>query len=723
MSAISRRARVSRLLAWSLLAAVPTLRFGLARADVPWQVALVVGDVLVYFAPMALCAALGVVIASTVARHAQRERAFWLGMSLSAVLVLVSETYWTWYAVTVNPGGPPFGAWTHWLHGAAALTMFLALAGMTRIAVLPLSQRLCFYLDVTAFAVLAWPVVVIAWTSRLFAAYAPDADFAAALAAVYPLVGSVMIVFTSLVLTSWVARQRPTWEGLTAASIFTYGASLLFAPLMQANIGVSPPSVAIVATLVFGSGFALLVVGGVYRLTTDVDEVAPEPWPLPRVLAPRAMRGYPVLASIGLAIMAWGAFEVRHTPVAGILLVAVVLLACVLALRSWIAAMERAALRVRASTDPETGLGNRTALERQAEILVETAADAGIESSVVVFDTWPLTPERGSQAGAADEICRAFARLVQQEADGTHSAYRVSGDRFAVLIAGAGPAAAAEFALRVWVAAGKDPVLAPSSGVAGVFAGVASYPRHALRGQQVLAAAEVAVSAAHGFEGEPVVVYDRATVGPPLEERHRRERLRAQRATVRGLAGAVDARDPATRHHSTNVAELATALARALDLPDGEVQLIGLGALMHDVGKIGVADEILLKPGLLDEAERAAIEQHPVLGEQILAPARLDDILPLVRSHHERWDGSGYPDGLAGEDIPLEARILAVCDAYETITTGRPYGSALTTGDALAEIEACAGKQFDPAVAGVFVRMIRGLGATRETDSSTGAGG
>ena len=189
--------------------------------------------------------------------------------------------------------------------------------------------------------------------------------------------------------------------------------------------------------------------------------------------------------------------------------------------------------------------------------------------------------------------------------------------------------------------------------------------------------------------------------------------MRTLRSTIRMLAEAVDGRDSHTRDHSLNVSELSMALAQVMELGDDEVQVVSLAALVHDVGQVGVRDEILLKGGALDAQERREMESHAILGERILAPTRVDDVLPIVRSHHERWDGSGYPDGLAADDIPLGARILAVCDAYEAMTAGRSYEPAIEPEAALAEIEKMRGSQFDPRVAATFVRMVAQLEATR----------
>jgi putative nucleotidyltransferase with HDIG domain len=179
-------------------------------------------------------------------------------------------------------------------------------------------------------------------------------------------------------------------------------------------------------------------------------------------------------------------------------------------------------------------------------------------------------------------------------------------------------------------------------------------------------------------------------------------------ASVEALARAIDARDSYTYGHSTRVARLSLELAEAMSLPAEAVMALGRAALLHDIGKIGVEDRVLRKPGPLTARERAAMRQHPVIGYEMLKG--LDFLQPSltgVRHHHEHWNGTGYPDGLKGDDIPLPVRILTVADALDALTSDRPYRNALNFPAALATIEAGSESQFDPAV----VRALRSRGA------------
>jgi len=179
-----------------------------------------------------------------------------------------------------------------------------------------------------------------------------------------------------------------------------------------------------------------------------------------------------------------------------------------------------------------------------------------------------------------------------------------------------------------------------------------------------------------------------------------------------GLCEAIDAR-PYMEGHGSRVSELAEAIALRLGWGAGRIRRLRIGALLHDVGKLAVADTIWRKAERLTDSEFAEIRRHPAAGMRILA--RQPDFrfaIPQVLYHHEHWDGGGYPSGRRGNSIPFEARVLAVADAFDAMTSPRPYGPPLPESEALAEIDRCTGTQFDPVVAGVFIELRRS-GASR----------
>ena len=184
--------------------------------------------------------------------------------------------------------------------------------------------------------------------------------------------------------------------------------------------------------------------------------------------------------------------------------------------------------------------------------------------------------------------------------------------------------------------------------------------------------------------------------------------------SIKALAQALEAKDEYTQGHSARVAEESVNIARYLSLPDVEVQRMWLAGYLHDIGKIGIKEAVLNKPGRLDEEEWSLIQQHPVVAGKILGPiAELSDVIEIVVHHHEHYDGRGYPDGIQGNEIPLGARILTVADAYDALTSRRPYRDALGVEEAHRILEEAAGTQFDPVIMRAFLDLKRGVAPSR----------
>ena len=178
--------------------------------------------------------------------------------------------------------------------------------------------------------------------------------------------------------------------------------------------------------------------------------------------------------------------------------------------------------------------------------------------------------------------------------------------------------------------------------------------------------------------------------------------------TVETLNAAVEARDPYTAGHSQRVRRVALAIGRELGLATRQLGALGTAALFHDVGKIGIPDSILTKAGPLDPAEAVIMREHVTRGAEIVAKvSSFQESVPAVRYHHERWDGLGYPDGLSGDEIPLEATIIGLADAWDAMTTDRPYAVALSLNDALMQIRSGRGKQFNPSVVDAFIDVAK----------------
>ena len=353
----------------------------------------------------------------------------------------------------------------------------------------------------------------------------------------------------------------------------------------------------------------------------------------------------------------------------------------------------------RADRDPLTGLLNHRAFHKRLEEEADRAQRAGRSLAVAVMDLDNFkffNDAYGHQAG--DDVLRQVTQALQGGCRSYDTLARFGGDEFAVLMpdvdATEGSALASR--LRESVALlGYRPVGHDSDIPLSLSIGLAIFPDEAAARLDAVALADSRL-------------YRAKTGGDGGDEA---DRLRARMSdTVQGfsmldaLVAAVDNKDRYTRRHSEDVMAYSLMIARELGMSDEEQHLVGVAALLHDVGKIGVPDALLRKPGRLTDAETQAMQQHPLMGSVIVgAVAGLEGTLDAVRHHHERWDGGGYPFGLRGAETPLIARLMAVADAFSAMTTDRPYRKGMSAVRALAILADGAGTQWDPQCVRAFV--------------------
>ena len=343
-----------------------------------------------------------------------------------------------------------------------------------------------------------------------------------------------------------------------------------------------------------------------------------------------------------------------------------------------------------ALTDPLTGLGNHRhfyeQLEREA-----LAADNAKPLSICLLDVddfKQINDLYGHPVG--DQALVRIADRLRQDGE----AFRIGGDEFALLLPGKTAREAMEIA---------EGVIGRVSGTAQLSAGVVTYPDHGVERSELVRVADSALYLAKEHGKNRVRVYrpdllELAELRRLAEGPDRAARLRA----AASLAHAVDARDAYTGSHSYMVGELSARVAKRMGLETEQVELARLAGSLHDLGKLAIPEEILRKPGPLNEAERLVLERHPQIGFRMLDSLGVEPVASWVLHHHERWDGDGYPDRLGGEAIPLGSRILFVADAYDAMTTDRVYRSKLSHDRAIAELERCAGTQFDPDIVCAF---------------------
>ena len=421
-------------------------------------------------------------------------------------------------------------------------------------------------------------------------------------------------------------------------------------------------------------------------------------------------------AAAQLALMS-GAYLVvllvssQHDVVAGswLTLVGVIFPAAALlrAVRDAVTGLVRS-LAEAARTDTLTGLKNRLALEQEIHVEVERTLRAEQELSIVIGDLdhfKVVNDELGHRAG--DEALVRIGEILHKHRRVGDSVARTGGEEFTILLPGASEHEAYLVAERLRVQVERDFADHP---VPVTFSfGVATYPEHGRNADAVIEAADQALYAAKALGRNRSVIFNREISAVFAPEPGGRGVDETHLATLLSLAEALDLRDTGTAAHSRTVGRYCGLIARELELPAERAKRIEVAGVLHDIGKIGLPDAILQKPGRLGRNELAEIRTHPEIGAQVLSGRGLEDLRGWVLTHHERPDGKGYPAGLTDADIPLEAKILAVADAYEAMTADRVYRERLGAKAARSELLRCVGTQFDARVVAAFMAVLERL--------------
>jgi diguanylate cyclase (GGDEF)-like protein len=358
--------------------------------------------------------------------------------------------------------------------------------------------------------------------------------------------------------------------------------------------------------------------------------------------------------------------------------------------------------------DPLTRFFNERYFAGRLEQECQRALRAGTPVSVAVMALDGVADLRaGGRRQAAEAAIEALAAHVTERLRGMDVGCRVGDDELAAIL----PEVEGIDALRVGERLRASVAKAPGLDGATLSIGVASFPAQAGRSDTLVAHARAALAWARGHGGDRTFLYSADTAEIlRAEDRDGVVDDEAVVTTVLTLAAGVDAKHPATARHHENVGRVAALLAAEMGLAPDAVEDVRVAGLIHDIGKIGMTDEVLSAGGDLDAAGREELRRHPEIGERMLVGSRLANVAPWIRHHHERMDGAGYPDGLAGAAIPVEARILAVADAWDHLRSGRWGGVPRPPADVMEELERRSGREFDP-VAVAALRALVGRGA------------
>ena len=356
-----------------------------------------------------------------------------------------------------------------------------------------------------------------------------------------------------------------------------------------------------------------------------------------------------------------------------------------------------------ALTDPLTGLGNHRHFHERLERELIKAEGNRCSFSLCLVDVDDFKRVNdlfGHPAG--DLVLSRLATSLRQNGE----AFRLGGDEFALLLPEYNENEAIETASAIIERIAKLPL--DQVGSVTVSAGVATFPRQAPDRGELIRLADSALywakengkNRVHVYRPDVVELAElrRLAAGPDRAARFR---------AAASLAKAVDLRDTYTGSHSARVAELAARVAARLGLDQEQIEFSRLAGSLHDLGKLAIPEEILRKPGPLTGPERLVLERHPQIGFRMLDSLGIAPVAEWILHHHERWDGTGYPDRLPGPEIPLGARIIFVVDAYDAMTSDRVYRGRLRQVDALAELERCAGTQFDPQVVAALAEELK----------------
>jgi len=658
--------------------AVPRLAKVLLAATVVSFVAAILRDVLGYAPPVlphswwdkgynatelfatAACAV-------RAARATGPERAAWIAFTVGLGAFFAGDVYWT--AVLENVDSPPFPSPADAGYLGIYPASYVGLVLLLRARAGRMSPALWLDGLITALAVAAVGAAlvfgVVASTEGSLATVATNLA--------YPLGDLALLAFVFAVITVTGLRAGRTWLLIAAGFAVFAVADTIY--LYQAALGTYDE-------------FGILDLGwpGAYVL------VALAAWqPATHIDARAVLRGWAMLLlPAGATLAALGLLLVDHytrTNQLAVWLASAALLVGVarfmLTFRANLRMLQRSERE--ATTDALTGLGNRRALTLD----LEHAARGGIPQVLALFDLDGFKSYNDAFGHVAGDVLleRLGSNLATAIA-GHGTAYRMGGDEFCVL-ARVGDTDPSEVVARAAAALGEH---------GGRFR----------------------VGCSHGMvllDGERIDPSEALRLADQRMYANKRGGRQTSEETVHQvLLSVVGEHDGALRDHVDDVARLAEQVGRRLGLDDGDVAHLRRAAALHDVGKIAIPDDILHAPRALSPEEWDYMRQHTVIGARIIAAApELLPVADIVRSSHERWDGGGYPDRLAGDAIPLGARIVAVCDSFDAMTTDRAYRGAMAVENAIAELERCAGSQFDPRVVTVFRAVLA-------ADSSVPAG-
>lgn len=666
---------------------------------------LIMSDLLTYIGPI-IASSILALMATRVTPRGTRGHRFWLHIAVSSALLLVAEVHFT-FSLALTGTAPGIDAWRSILLAAAGLSYVFAVLAMTPVGLLKTPREYKEASLVFAAILVVWVTVHVFFVSpRLLSMGRESHSLVSVVISGYPALGVGIITVALRAIFGGVGPIWSRWERMAMAACVAFAAAMCTFPYVYLTDRVFESDGLDFYTIALSLAFVTICLAAYQRIRLEGEQYESERLPVIAGGAP-VIVGRSVLLLGGLILTTFLLLFTLSDADSRLLSIIATVLVLLLVVRNVADAVERAAHHRSARSDPVTGAFNARMLRVQLDRLIKDATSEGMSFALLVVDVEEVRRlEVMTPAQEQDDLYRGVARHLETNTMPAGQVFYLGGDEYAVIIPRCTVDSAKEYAYRI---VGQSVIPSLNADPRLTFSiGIALFPDHATEGERLQASAEVARSTARASVTDSVMVYS-----PEMELRQHpigtdSSAARGRRAAVQALAAAVDGRIECTREHSRNVARLAASLGQVLDLSSERISVLEFAGLAHDIGKIGITD--LTRP-LDDDSDelRAEIVEHSVLGERILGSAGFPEVARIVRSHHERWNGSGYPDGLVGPAILIESRVLSICDSYEAMISDRPYRSALSRERAIEEISARSGTHFDPDITDVFIRMIHGM--------------
>jgi diguanylate cyclase (GGDEF)-like protein/putative nucleotidyltransferase with HDIG domain len=702
MTATPGRQRVSALW-WGLpLAAVSFVALRVQDTDSAAFVASQVVFLLVVW--------LSAVCTFLAARAAEESatRRTWVLLASACTAIALGETTFSVYQVLADARGPEglFVADLFFAIGAASFfAALVSLYSSTHMSRLVRARRIVDAVGLVAVAFAGVNTVVYTLAERTSAV-----AVVSAVEATYVIVGLSILGGAMLNALAIRGRDWLPWEGSLIVGLWLYGFAVTLWPvwnLYLRTVGVQNAVVAISVLLL--CGHYLFFMAGVYRLVGPVSEGFENAAVYPRIPLHPAAESVLVSSILLVAIPVLGIMAFRApegSGPAGVDFAVMAVVGLCMVLRTAIDAVETGRLRRRAGTDSLTGLPDVRAIHARLTESVRLNQRYSQPASVVVVDLndfGRINTLYGREE--ADRLLRQAATTLAERAGDDAIVGRLGSDDFVVVLDGLGRAEALLRAVELRVALRE---VTTSAGLPLTASwGIATCPDDSTRPRDLVTKGYAAQQWAKSHGKDSIVAYDPLSVD--ILDVHARASTAEEESELEmllAIAVASEARHDTTRYHSRNVAALAVRVAEMIGMSPREIRDTEVAALLHDIGKTAVPDEVLMKRAPRTRAEEALFREHPVTGSRIVEASSLRRVSPEIRAHHERWDGSGYPDQLAGEAIPRIARIVAACDAFECMVAGRPDRPALSRAAALQELDQNLGVVYDPTVAEALIAVL-----------------